>query len=35
MVKRPLIGLFWGPYTEKRIRTINEDALGWEDRKKT
>jgi len=28
MVKRPLIGLFWGPYTEKRIRTINEDALG-------
>jgi len=27
MVKRPLIGLFWGPYTEKRIRTL-EDALG-------
>ena len=34
MVKRPLIGLFWGAYKEKRIRNINEDALGLEEKKR-
>ena len=35
MIKRPLIGLFWRAYNmEKRIRNINEDALGLVKKKK-